>query len=104
MRIFVIGCMERLELSGLGWLETGCAEVSGVFTTCEEANRAVIENWAVLDDYCYNYAVVQESRPNQIYPDVLHEWWYQWDSQEEAWHTIPRPSVIPENAPYRVIA
>lgn len=65
---------------------------SGVFSTFEEAQTAVLTNGDWLWEYSYSLAVIERIRYGIQIPQ-LESYWYAWDLERGAYHAIHQPAA-----------
>jgi len=63
--------------------------VVGWYPTLWQANEDVIMNACDINEGLYDYCVIEKLSPG-IYPNVEQEWWFEWNSVNNKYKSIPK--------------
>ena len=70
-----------------GKSDTACF---GYVEQCEDAHGIVARNTCDLEEYYYNYLVIEEI-PQGIHPTPISECWFKWNKKQNIWEQINAP-------------
>lgn len=71
-----------------------CKMRVGLFTSLEDADRAVRANTCDLWETCYDLAVIERYAVSGIYPQAHEEGWYRFDEENRVYASCERPQAL----------
>ena len=89
-KYYFITVFEKLEVSDLGWPETGSQRCWGFYLDKDIAFQAVHENWTDLEETIYGYALIEEYKEGISHLTGYRQW-FKFDIEKKGYVEIDEP-------------
>ena len=87
---FFITVMRRLDVTELGWPDTGTTRCWGFYCNKETALQALHENWTDMEETIYEYAVL-EGYTEGISHMTGYQQFFKYDQEKDGYFEIDTP-------------
>ena len=89
--IYVVMMCERMEVKNF-FPDFGSSRLVGWYGAYETAVSAVMENWCGIDEYCYDYALIEKIEEGLYRPANSSErWWFKYDQATDTYAPVEEP-------------
>lgn len=83
--IYTVTTFTKIEMTDLGWPDTGSSRTPCFYHTLKDAKFTVENNVCDIWEYCYDYAVIEEVDIG-CYPYCRKRWFYKWENNKTEKH------------------
>lgn len=90
-KFYFITVLERLDVDGDGWTDTGNTRCWGFYKEKDTAFQAVHENWTDMQETIYNYAVIEEYHEGISHPTGFRQF-FKYDRDKDGYIEIDEPT------------
>ena len=84
-----------VRYSGMENTDLLISEMVGYFDKLSDAQKKVENNcYDIHDGNYFNFCVIEKLSINNIYCDVLEEYWYEWDIKAKKYILVAKPKAL----------